>query len=434
MGLKLSARVGQLITLVLFFTLCAVVFSYLWVNSGGKLPGITKTSYQVTAYFPRVANLVYFGDVMVAGVKVGKVQEVSPSGDQAKVVMNLDGYQPLHQGASAQVRAKTLIEESFVEITDGTGPALPSGTVLPRSAAHGPTELNDVLVSLSGQTREALAHEMRSLGAATEGSKQSISDAMAGLGALGRGGYTALDALNAQSEQLKQVTGHTATMLAALNTQHGEIAQLVEDSNRLFTATADGQQDLAETIRTLPPVLASARDASDSVTDLGNALWPVARNLDDASPDLTAALHELPDLSHDLRDMLPDLRSSLHKAPDTLHRVHPFSRDTIRLVPKGEDDLASLNPILGYLKPYGKDMGGMLANIAQTFAHGDANGNYFASYVAVGPHTVKGLPLKTSGIGGLGGNMIPYMKPGGPFDPMNSSRPFTRLEKESPGR
>jgi phospholipid/cholesterol/gamma-HCH transport system substrate-binding protein len=430
MATKMSARAGQLITLVLFTALCVVVFSYLWVNSGGKLPGVTKQQYQVTAYFPRVANLVYFADVMVAGVKVGKVQEVAPAGREAKVVMSLDSYQPLHQGVTAQVRAKSLVEESFIELTDGTGPALPSGTVLPRDAAHPETNLNDLLVSLSGQTREQLAHALRSLGAGTQGTQQSISNAMQGLGALGRGGYTTLDALNAQTDSLKKVTGHTATMLAALNTQRGQIAQLTEDANRLFTATADGQADLEETMRTLPPVLVSARNASSHLTDLGHALQPVARNLRDASGDLDGALDQLPDVGRDLRHMVPDLDDALHKAPDTLHRVPDAARDVKHLIPHGEDALGGLNPILGYLKPYALDIGSMLPQFADALAHGDANGNALAAYLQIGPNNVRGLPLSIAPFAGIN----PYMKPGGPVNLNNSARPFTRLHKDSPGR
>jgi phospholipid/cholesterol/gamma-HCH transport system substrate-binding protein len=431
--MKLSARLGQLITLTLFVGLCLVIFSYLWVNSGGKLPGITKSTYQLSAQFPRVANLVYFGDVMVAGVKIGKVESVTPEGDQAKVVMDLDSYYPLHQGVTAQIRAKSLVEESFVELTDGTGPALPSGSMLPKDAAHPPTELNDVLVSLSGQTRDALAAEMRSLGAATEGSKQSVSDAMQGLGALGRGGYTALDALNAQTDQIKQLTGNTATMLAALNTQRGEISQLVQDSNTLFTATSDGQQDLEETLRTLPPVLASARDASASVTDLGNALQPVARNLNGAAPDLSAALSELPDLSANLRGLLPDLNSALLKAPDTLLRVPDTAHDVNYLSPQAQDDLADLNPTLGYLEPYGKDVGGFISNFASTLMHGDDNSNYLSTYFEANKDSANGLPVNTN-VGPLKA-YTPYLNPGEGFNPQGGAgRPFTRLEKDSPGR
>jgi phospholipid/cholesterol/gamma-HCH transport system substrate-binding protein len=429
--MRLSARVVQLTTLILFGILCVVVFSYLWINSGGKIPGITRTSYRVTADFPRVANLVYFGDVMVSGVKVGKVQDVIPEGDHARVVMDLDSYKPLHQGATAQIRAKTLVEESFVEILDGTGPPMPSGWVMPPGSGKPPTQLNDVLVSLDGKTRGALASEMRSLGAATEGTQSSISAAVQGLGAIGRGGHTALDALAAQSDDLKALTGNTAAMMTALNTQRGEIAQLVEDANRLTTATSDGQDDLKEVMRTLPPVLHSARNASHAVTDIGNALDPVARHLHDAGPDLSAALEELPDVSRDLRDLLPDLNSALHKAPDTLHRVPDFSDDSHDLFPQTVTDLRDLNPMLGYLKPYAPELASVLANFAQTLAHGDANGRYFKTMLLVNEQSAKDFPINTN-IGPLA-KFNPYPKPGQGYDPGPVGRPFTRVEKAPPG-
>ncbi|HEY4005484.1 MAG TPA: MlaD family protein [Pseudonocardia sp.] len=431
--MRLSGRIGQIITLVLFAALCAVVFTFLWVNSGGKLPGITKQPYRVTAYFPRVGNLVYFGDVMVAGVKIGKVDDEQVVGNQAKVVMNLTDYYPLHQGVTAQIRAKTLIEENFIELTDGTGPPLPNGTVLPKDSTKPPVELNDVLLTLDPKTRNSLADSLRSMGAASEGTKQALSDTVQGLGALGRGGHDALQALSAQSEDLRQLTGHTATTLAALNTQRGEIATLVQDANQLFTATADGQKDLADTMRTLPPVLVSARNASASLTDLGNALQPVARNLTEAAPDLTGALQELPDTSRDLRGLLPDLDSALGKAPDTLVRVPDTADDAQRLIPKAIGDLSDLNPTLGYIKPYSPDVAGTLVNFAQTLAHGDSNGNYFNTYVFVDEQSLKDFPVNTN-IGPLA-KYTPYMQPGGAYNPKGGAgRPFTRLQKEPPGR
>lgn len=429
--MKLSQRLVQRATLVLFVALCAMVFGYLWINSGGKIPGITRTAYQITAYFPKVANLVYFSDVMVAGVKVGKVQQVTPAGREAKVVMDVDRYGPLHQGATAQIRAKTLVEESFVEIHDGTGPVLPSGSELPRDAAKPETNLNDVLVALAGKTTGALADELRSLGAATDGTQQSITEAVQGLGSLGRGGYTALDALAAQSDDLKQLTGNTAKMMTALNTQRGEIAELVEDANRLTTATADGQEDVKNVMRALPPVLDSANRASSGLTDISEGLRPVARHLRDAGPELSAALDQLPDVSRDLRGVLPDLDSVLHKAPDTLHRVPGFSDVTNDLIPRAITDLTNLNPMLGYLKPYAPELADVLTNFAQTLAHGDNNGRYFRTLLEVNGQSLKNYPVTTN-LGPLA-QYNPYPKPGQGYDPSPAGRGFTRVEKEPPG-
>jgi len=430
--MAISTRVKQLVIVIVFAVLCAAVFGYLWINSGGKIPGVTKENYRVTAYFPRVANLVYFADVMVAGVKVGKVQDVEATNTQgARVVMDLTSAYPLHQGATAQLRSKTLVEESFVQILDGTGPALPSGTVLPPGTGHGPTQLNDVLLSFDGKTRGALAEAVRSLGGATEGTQQAFSQIAAGLGSLGRGGRSTLDALADQSQDLKQLTGNTAVMLAALNTQRGEIVNLVQSADRLTTATADGRKDLAEVIRQLPPTLRSAQNASDSLTALGRALDPVARNLRAAAPDLDDALVELRPTARDLRALVPDLDLALRRAPDTLHRVPRFAHATNHLIPQAKGRLADLNPILGYLKPYTPEVTNLLPNFTQTLAHGDANGNYFRSFVFVTDQTLKAYPVTTN-VGPLR-RFNPYPEPGQGRFPMGPGRQFTRVTEEPPG-
>lgn len=428
-----NRRVGlvQLGVLLAFVAMCVVVFSYLWVNSGGKLPGFNKFTYKISADIPRVGNLVYFSDVAVNGVLIGKVKELTPQGNQAHVVMDLTGYGPVHQGAKVRVRAKTLIEESFLEIEDGTGPALPSNSQLPPGSGIGPVQLNDVLLALDGKTRGALADASKSLGAATVGTRQSFSDAIAGLGAIGRGGRDALDALAAQSEDLRALSGNTATLLTALNTQRGEIAQLVDDANRLATATADGREDLAQFVRELPPTLKSAENASDSLTRIGRALDPVAKNLQQAAPDLSAALKDLPGISDQLRGLLPQLDGVLQRGPDTLDKVNRFAGDMQDFTPKGKDLLAELNPMLGYIKGYKREVAAVLTNLAQTFAHGDANGKWLQAQLLLGNETaIKAFPVNTE-VGPLD-KYNPYPLPGQGYNPSGVGRNFEKLQRESP--
>lgn len=414
-----------------FMVLCAVIFGYLWVNSGGKLPFISKENYRIAADIPRVGNLVYFSDVAVNGVLIGKVQQLTPEGDHARVVMDLTGYAPVHEGAKVRVRAKTLVEESFLEIEDGTGPALPSGSTLPKDAGIGPTQLNDVLLALDGKTRGALADASKSLGAATVGTRQSFSDAISGLGAIGRGGHDALDALAAQSEDLRELSGNTATLLTALNTQRGQIAQLVTDANRLTTATADGKEDLAQFMRELPPTLRAVDAASDDIERIATALDPVAHNLHEAAPDLSDALDDLPDVSHKLRHLLPDLEEFLENAPDTLDKADRFADDMEHFTPKGKDFLAELNPMLGYIKGYKREVGSVLTNFAQTLAHGDPNGKWLQAMLLLGnDQAVKNYPVNTN-VGPLD-KYNPYPLPGQGYNPSGVGRNFEKLQRESP--
>jgi phospholipid/cholesterol/gamma-HCH transport system substrate-binding protein len=421
----------QLGVLLAFVGLCIGIFGYLWVNSGGRLPFISKYTYKIAADIPRVGNLVYFSDVAVNGVLIGKVQELTPQRDHAHVVMDLTKFGPVHEGAIVRVRAKTLVEESFLEIEDGTGPALPSGSQLPPGSGIGPTQLNDVLLALDGKTRGALADASKSLGAATVGTRQAFSDAVAGLGAVGRGGRDALDALAAQSEDLRALSANTATLLTALNTQRGQIAQLVTDANTLTTATADGREDLAQFVRELPPTLHSADNAADSIDRIGRALDPVANNLHQAAPDLSAALHDLPNISDQLRGLLPQLDGVLQSGPDTFDKVNTFSDDMKDFTPKGEDFLAELNPMLGYIKGYKREVGSVLTNFAQTLAHGDANGHEFQALILLGNETaVKAFPVNTE-VGPLD-KYNPYPLSGQGYNPSGVGRNFEQLHRDSP--
>jgi phospholipid/cholesterol/gamma-HCH transport system substrate-binding protein len=337
----------------------------------------------------------------------------------------------VHEGAKVRVRAKTLVEESFLEIEDGTGPALPSGSKLPDGAGIGPTQLNDVLLALDGKTRGALADASKSLGAATVGTRQSFSDAIAGLGAIGRGGHDALDALADQSEDLRALSANTATLLTALNTQRGQIAQLVSDANRLTTATAEGRNDLAQFMRELPPTLKSADNASESIDRLGNALDPVAKDLHRAAPDLAAALNDLPDVSDQLRKLVPALDGTMAKGPDTLDKVNTFSKDMEDLTPAGKDLLAQLNPMLGYIKQYKREVGAVLPNFGQTLAHGDANGRYLQAFLVPGSsNAVKAMPLNTNV--GPADSYNPYPLPGQGYNPSGVGRNFEQIKRESP--
>ena len=72
----------RLATLIGFTAAMGVVFTYLWVNSGGRLPGVGD-DYKVTLQSQDLQNLVENSDVMVAGVKVGSVLEINGRGDAA---------------------------------------------------------------------------------------------------------------------------------------------------------------------------------------------------------------------------------------------------------------------------------------------------------------------------------------------------------------
>lgn len=388
----------RLMSLFVFGALCAVIFGYLWVNSGGRIAGVSSDGYLVSVKIPHVENLVYDSDVMIAGVKVGKVSDVKVDGNGADVTMRFTTAAPLHGGATVQVRAKTLVDETYLEVTDGDGAALPNHARLAPGAGKQGTTVNDVLVSLDRPARDALGGVVNGLGATTTGSRKSISQALTGLGEFGRQGSDVIAALAAQSGDLKQLTANSAALLAALNARQGELAQVVTQANALTKATANNSGDIAAAMRSLPGLIQSAQAAGGSLSSLGENLQPVAADLRAAAPNLTAALKALPETTRNLKALLPALNSVLDSAPTTLDLVPQTASAVRNLIPGLKVDLGDVNPMLAYLEPYGRDVAAFLVDFGQTLSDGDAAGHILRAFVIANEQSLRNEPVTTNGI------------------------------------
>lgn len=381
---------ARTVVLLVFSGLCLGAVGYLWTNSGGRIPLVSDRGYRVVVSFDDVDNLVEGSDVRQAGVKIGKVVSTSASGDRALVTLQLSrASAPLHQGVTVGVHNKSLIEETYLDVRDGTGPALADGAALPPDAGRSGVQVDDVLASLDAPTRDRLGSLLRSSAGATEGRREDIGRALTGLGSVGREGTDGLTALAAQSAELRRLVSGGGRLVDALDTQQGRIASLVTDSERIFRATATGRDDLAEVMRKLPPLLAAARDADGSLTALAGDLRPVAADLRTAAPDLSAALRELPGTTRDLRGLLPDLDGALRRAPDTLDRVPALADDLDGFTPALSDDLRDLNPALTFLAPYRKDLAAFFTNFSASVGPDDGNDRIFRILFLFNEQTVN---------------------------------------------
>jgi phospholipid/cholesterol/gamma-HCH transport system substrate-binding protein len=397
------------IILAVLVALSVFVFGYFWIKAGGKIPLVSQKPYTVSFTVPKVDNLVKDSDVDLAGVSVGNVRKVKPTERGAIVTVGLRDNAPLHKGAHFTIRNKTLIAETFVDIEDGNGAPLQSGSTV-RKAATPAVTLDDVLRSLNHGDREALASSIRSLGKGTQHSQADVASALTGLGYVSRKGGTALSALASQKKSLRQLSANTAELLSDLDTRNGEIAELVTDTNKVTKATSEDRKQLAATMKKLPGVLHTAKEASGSLSKLSHELQPVAANLDKAAPNLNVALKQLPQTTHDLRTLLPYLNGTLDRAPATLQRVPAPAKDLENLMPLANRALANVNPMLHYIKPYGPDVASFFTNFGQTLSAADDNGNMLRVMLVFNEQSLRNLPINTQA--GFLNKNDPYPAPG----------------------
>ncbi|KRC46458.1 MULTISPECIES: MlaD family protein [unclassified Nocardioides] len=425
-ALEPRLRLGVLVG---FVSACALIFGYLWVNMGGSIPALTSDGYRVVVPIKDGDNVVFDSDVRVAGVAVGKVRGIDVKDSVAMVTLQFDDDDviPLHEGASVHLRAKSMVEETYLEVIDGKGEVLANGDHLPEESVAEPVQLHDVLTSLDAPTRASLGRTLRALGKGTKGTEEDVAALMNGLGDLGDQGYDVLDALADQSKDLDDMTRSLGVVLRSLDHRQGEIVDLVESADQLTTATAANHKNLEATVRQLPGLVDSAREASGDLTTLATSLAPIAKDLRTASPGLTTALRNLPSVTADVKGLLPSLDVALDRAPATLSRVDDFGSDVSSIVPEARVALADVNPVLAYVAPYKKDLTAFFTNWAAMMANSDANGHYLRVFMVFNETSLKGLPFKTH-VGVLD-KRNSYPAPGGALNPGPFNGTYPRIEE-----
>ncbi|MGN6721931.1 MAG: MlaD family protein [Marmoricola sp.] len=415
----------RLAVVVAFVALCATIFGFLWTKAGGWIPGISSTGYQVKIPMANVDNLVFQSDVTVAGVDVGKVQNISVQGNTDMVTLSLDpSVAPLHQGAVITVRNKTLVEETYLDVKDGKGPALPDGATLPQAAGRPAVKLNDVLSSLNPTTRKDLSKLIQSSSAGVAGRQSDVNALLTGLGEVGDSAG-ALHALAQQSEQLKSLVKASTTVLQSLDTQQGRIVGLVRDAQTITSVTSQHQGDVENLMRVLPPLLDSVHAAGGSLQQLASPLGVVASNLRQAAPDLNAALLQLPSTTRDLRGLVPSLNSTLTKAPTTLRLLTPFQNVASPWMGTLVMSMSELNPMLAYLSPYGHDLASYWSNFTGFVSSSDGNGP-IARVKPIFSSNSLDLPNKLSTVTGYN----PYPAPMTQTDPKKFTGTYPHITKD----
>ena len=143
---KQAPSFGRLFAMITFALSCFAILLYLWIAFGGSVP-LQPKGYRVTAPFPEAATLANESDVRISGVKVGEVKrkDLDREGNATDVLMQIEPrYAPLPSDTRAILRQKTLLGETYVELTPGSrsAPPIPDNGSLKRGAISDTVQLD----------------------------------------------------------------------------------------------------------------------------------------------------------------------------------------------------------------------------------------------------------------------------------------------------
>ncbi len=354
---KAAPTLGRMLTMVLFALSCFGLLLFLWVSFGGPIP-LKPEGYRFKAAFPEAATLAEEADVRIAGVNVGKVKtkELDKGGARTVVDIEIDEkFAPIPIDTRAILRQKTLLGETYVELTPGTPGVerLPEGAELARTNVEPTTELDEFLRIFNPEGRDAFRNFVRYQAESIDAeSSQDLNDALGNLPEFAGDGSDVLQVLDEQDQAVTQLIRNTGVVFSALNEREGALRELIVNSNNTFDATADEKEALAETIQVFPTFLRESRLTLDRLEEFSANTRPLVNDLKPVADDLGPTVRDLGDLAPDLEELFRELVPLIQSARTTLPDAARFLTGARPVLRALHEFLPELNPVLSYANFY----------------------------------------------------------------------------------
>jgi ABC-type transporter Mla subunit MlaD len=366
---KRAPSTGQLLVIAGFALSCFGILLFLWVTFGGPTPFRAKP-YEVKIPFDEATQLAEQSDVRISGVNIGKVQSIAlaPNGEQALATVDIeDKYAPIPKATRAILRTKTLLGETYVELTPGpsNGPELADGGTLPRANVAQSVQLDEIFRTFNPETRAAFQSWMQEASVAIAGRGQDLSY---GLGEL-EPSFASFDrlfrVLDTQRLAVGQLFRNGTTTFEALRGREGELANLIRNSNQVFTTTAQRDRDIEALFRAFPTFLDESKLTLARLRGFATNADPLMRQLVPAAEQLSPTLIAFSKLAPEAKGFFEGLSVVIARAPTGFPALRRLFRDQFPPLLRAVDPfLRNFNPIFTGLNLYRSEVTSFFANIA----------------------------------------------------------------------
>ena len=382
---KQAPSPGRIAVMVGFALSCFGLLLFLWLAFGGPVP-LKPKGYRVTVPFREAAQLAQEADVRISGVPVGKVKTIEPDKKTGRsdVVIQLESrYAPLRSDAKAILRQKTLLGETYVELSPGsrsTG-TVPDNGRLPAGQVAPTVELDEIFRAFDAKTRAAFQVWMQQLALASQGRGRDISDALGNLAPFAENTTTLLKILNVQDANVQSIVRDTGEVFDALSERDRQLQSLIDSSNVVFATTAQRNRELEATFRALPTFERESRTTVARLTRFAHDTNPLVTQLRPAARELSPTLQELGDLAPDLKGLFEDLNPLIDASKTGLPAFNDFLDELHPLLANFDAPLRQLNPPLQGLAAYKNELSAFFPNAAASTQATTREGNVRVHYL-----------------------------------------------------
>ncbi|HEY6550137.1 MAG TPA: MlaD family protein [Solirubrobacterales bacterium] len=397
---KRAPSTTQLLVIAGFALSCFGILLFLWITFGGPTP-FKARSYEIKVPFNEATQLAQQSDVRISGVSVGKVQDIvlSPDGEQALAKVDIDDkYGPIPKDTRAILRTKTLLGETYIELTPGdrSGPKLADGGTLAKAQIAESVQLDEIFRTFDASTRAAFQTWQQDAAVAIAGRGADLSYAFGAF----EPAFVQFDRLfrqlDSQRLAVKQLFRNGATSLRALRGRQGELAGLIQNSNAVFSTTAARDRQIEALFRAFPTFEDESRLTLDRLKTFSLDADPVMKQLVPVAEQLSPTLIALSKFAPQAKGFFEGLKPVIARAPTGFPALRKLFRDQFPPLLRAVDPfLRNLNPVLTGLGLYKHELTATMANLAAIsnakLPEENAQGEH-AHYVrAMGPFTPGSL-------------------------------------------
>jgi ABC-type transporter Mla subunit MlaD len=332
----------------------AIVVVVVLISGGGS----GNSGYVVRGIFDSGGFMVSGEEVRVAGATVGEIESVGVTmpGEvdsyengkpravpgKAVIAMKIEdpGFQDFRSDASCQIRPQSLIGEKFVDCTP-TLPRAPGSKPAPelKQIADGKPGAGQYLLPLENNSTSVdpdlinninqLTYAQRfrlilnELGAGLAGRGEDIEAAVKRANPVLRDADRVFGILNAQRDQLAQLSSDSEEILGPLSRQRANVAGFFANAGAAAQASTEKGPALEASLQKLPAFLRELRRTMGSFEYFSKAGTPVAKSLAKAAPALTQATRALTPFSAASTVSLKSLGATGEVAGPKIHAADP---------------------------------------------------------------------------------------------------------------
>jgi virulence factor Mce-like protein len=406
--IKRAPSPAQLISMIVFAFSCFALILFLWVSFGGPVP-LKPQGYRVNVTFNEAVQLATEADVRTSGVPIGKVKKVQPLEGRTEATLEIESrYAPLPDDVRAILRSKTLLGETFVELSGGTKdtPTIPEDGSISTAQVSSQVQLDEVIRTFDPVTRRAFGNWLIGQSDAVRGHGDQLNQAFGVLPMFFTDTNSLMDVLHRQDKALSHLFANTADIFEAIDSRPGQLTQLILTSNKLLRVTANRSQQLTETFNEFPEFLRQIRQTTEDFEQFSDGTQNLIENTGEFADASSPIMKKSVQVTNDARLLVNSLEPMLDKADAGLPATDQFLQLAQPTIAQLDPFLANLNPVLEFVGKYQRELTAFAANdAAASQAQLTTNnpnvgrsywGHYLRTFITLTPDNLAYMPNKTT--------------------------------------